>query len=178
MRNDSLTIGTLAARFGLSRSTLLYYDRIGLLRPAERTAGGYRRYGSGDVERLALICRYRRAGLPLEVVAGLLGAGGDLGRALGDRLAAIDAELARLRAQRQVVLDYLRGDDAHRGPLTAGRFSALLDQAGVGPELRDRWHATFEQREPDGHRAFLEFLGLTADEVARVRSRSAGPADG
>jgi len=34
----------LAGRFGLSRSTLLYYDSIGLLSPSERTASNYRLY--------------------------------------------------------------------------------------------------------------------------------------
>ena len=29
-----LTVGVLARRFGLARSTLLYYDRSGLLRPS------------------------------------------------------------------------------------------------------------------------------------------------
>ncbi len=37
-----LTVGKLAEDFGLSRSTLLYYDRIGLLQPAARTEKGYR----------------------------------------------------------------------------------------------------------------------------------------
>ena len=36
------TISQAAKKFKLSRSTLLYYDRIGLLRPTERTAAGYR----------------------------------------------------------------------------------------------------------------------------------------
>ena len=39
-----LTIGKLARKFDLSRSTLLYYDRIGLLKPSGRTRANYRVY--------------------------------------------------------------------------------------------------------------------------------------
>src|SRR4030065_370921 len=38
-----LTIGRLAERVGLQAKTLRYYDRVGLLPPATRTAAGYRR---------------------------------------------------------------------------------------------------------------------------------------
>ncbi|MCM2275174.1 MAG: MerR family transcriptional regulator [Candidatus Didemnitutus sp.] len=66
------TIRQLAAEFGLTRSTLLYYDRIGLLRPDYRTSSGYRLYNAADRARLAAICRYRMAGLPLARIATLL----------------------------------------------------------------------------------------------------------
>jgi hypothetical protein len=50
-----LTIGRLAERFGLSRSTLLYYDSIELLSPSARSDANYRLYsleslGIGDEE--------------------------------------------------------------------------------------------------------------------------------
>jgi DNA-binding transcriptional MerR regulator len=38
------TIGQAAKHANLSRSTLLYYDRIGLLRPSGRSRAGYRLY--------------------------------------------------------------------------------------------------------------------------------------
>ena len=55
----------LARQFGLSRSTLLYYDRIGLLSPSERSRANYRRYSASDRERLATICSLRRTGLDI-----------------------------------------------------------------------------------------------------------------
>ncbi|EKD38479.1 MAG: transcriptional regulator, MerR family, partial [uncultured bacterium] len=57
----SLTVGRLARKFGLSRSTLLYYDAIGLLSPAGHIQGEYRLYGPSEEGRLEQICRYRRA---------------------------------------------------------------------------------------------------------------------
>lgn len=64
----------MARRYGLSRSTLLYYDRIDVLTPSGRSAAGYRRYSAADGRRLARICRYRRAGLPLATIRDLLAA--------------------------------------------------------------------------------------------------------
>lgn len=66
------TVGQLALRHGLSRSTLLYYDRIGILTPASRSRTGYRNYDERDEQRLAMICRYRRAGLALTTIQELL----------------------------------------------------------------------------------------------------------
>ena len=60
------TISKLARMFGLSRSALLYYDRIGLLPPSGRTGAGYRCYSEDDRERLEQICAYRQAGLTIE----------------------------------------------------------------------------------------------------------------
>ena len=48
----SWTVGRLARRFGLSRSTLLYYDSVGLLRPSDRSPAGYRLYTEKDLSRL------------------------------------------------------------------------------------------------------------------------------
>ncbi len=44
-----MTVSMLARRCGLSRSTLLYYESIGLLRRPPRTTGNYRAYGDADL---------------------------------------------------------------------------------------------------------------------------------
>ncbi len=48
-------ISALARRFGLARSTLLHYDRIGLLRPADRSRAGHRSHGEAEWVRLERI---------------------------------------------------------------------------------------------------------------------------
>src|SRR5260370_7921867 len=67
-----LTVSKLAHRCGLSRSTVLYYESIGLLKPAFRTGANYRLYGDKDFERLRQICVYRNAGLKLEDILAIL----------------------------------------------------------------------------------------------------------
>ncbi|MDC0262442.1 MerR family transcriptional regulator [Verrucomicrobia bacterium] len=70
--SKTTTISELASKFSLSRSALLYYDRIGLLRPSKRTSTGHRRYDQEDYERLELICALRKVGLSLQDVIILL----------------------------------------------------------------------------------------------------------
>ena len=67
------TIGALIKRFKLSRSTLLYYDKIGLLTPSARSDAGYRLYTDNDLKRMEQIALYKEAGLALEAIAQLLG---------------------------------------------------------------------------------------------------------
>lgn len=47
-----MTIGPLAARFGVSPETLRVWEQKDLMPPARRTAGGHRRYGPEHVEAL------------------------------------------------------------------------------------------------------------------------------
>lgn len=56
--------------------------------------------------------------------------------------------------------------------VTKDQFVAVLDAAGVSEAQKHRLHAEFEQRYPQGHQQFLEWLGLTPQEVTAVRERS------
>src|SRR3954454_17120855 len=68
----SWTVGELARLAGVTVRTLHHYDRIGLVRPSERTAAGYRSYDEHDLDRLQQVLVYRELGFPLEEVANLL----------------------------------------------------------------------------------------------------------
>jgi DNA-binding transcriptional MerR regulator len=92
-----LTVGELASASGLTVRTLHHWDEIGLLRPAERSGAGHRRYCAEDVERLYRIVALRRLGLSLDQVAGALDAEGpDLRVAVASHLTRVRTELARL----------------------------------------------------------------------------------
>jgi MerR family copper efflux transcriptional regulator len=49
------TIGALAKAAGLSTPTIRYYEEIGLLPPANRTASGQRNYDDSDISRVTSI---------------------------------------------------------------------------------------------------------------------------
>ena len=100
---NSYRISELARRFGLSRSTLLYYHRIGLLCPSGRTEANYRCYTEQDLARLERICTYRAAGISLEQIADLLGTPPEQSTILAQRLSEISREMAELNAQRKLV---------------------------------------------------------------------------
>lgn len=170
--DGELTVGRLAARFRLSRSTLLYYDRVGVLSPSGRSAAGYRLYDAGDVQRLAMICEYRRVGLPLETIRRVLADPDDVAGALAVRLVALDREAREVQRQRRAILDYL--GDTQAPP--AERFTALLAAVGVDADQRDRWHAAFEQADPAEHQELLEFLRLPQASIAQIRARASAMA--
>jgi MerR family transcriptional regulator, repressor of the yfmOP operon len=52
-------IEQVAARTGLTKRTLRYYEEIGLLPPPTRTEGNYRLYSEADITRLERIKRLR-----------------------------------------------------------------------------------------------------------------------
>ncbi|MEE6281582.1 MerR family transcriptional regulator [Georgenia sunbinii] len=72
-----LTVGQVAASYGVTVRTLHHYDDVGLLTPSVRSHAGYRQYTQEDLTRLQHIVVYRRLGFPLEAIAELLDDGAD-----------------------------------------------------------------------------------------------------
>lgn len=70
---STYTIGEVAERTGFSTSALRYYEGIGLVEPATRTAAGYRVYDDGTLSRLAFISRAKQLGCTLEEITDLVG---------------------------------------------------------------------------------------------------------
>ncbi|WP_461211343.1 MerR family transcriptional regulator [Desulfocurvus sp. DL9XJH121] len=175
------TIGALGKRLGVPRSTLLHYDRIGLLAASERSKSGYRLYTARDAKRLERITTLRRAGLGLADIAELLDSGSQgLGTALEARLGEIDRDVERLRGQQRFILGILKNPQsrARVGVMDKETWTGLLAASGFSEGDMLHWHAAFEQSAPDRHQAFLEFLCLPAAEVRAIRSRARARADG
>ncbi|CAN5530502.1 MerR family transcriptional regulator [soil metagenome] len=64
--SETLSIGEVVTRTGLSVHALRFYEREGLLvGPIQRSAGGRRRYGTIDVEWLRICVKLRESGMPL-----------------------------------------------------------------------------------------------------------------
>lgn len=170
------TITAFAKRFGLSRATLLYYDRIGLLKPGGINPAGYRLYGDREAERMARINTFRGAGIPLKTIQRILDTddGDNLEAALEQRLAALNEELDHVRAQQKLVIQLLgreQGQLRCRG-MDVAQWVGMLAEAGVDEAGRRRWHQAFERDNPDAHQEFLESLGLDEEQIAELRRRS------
>lgn len=173
----AVTVGVLAARVGLSRTTLLYYDRIGLLSPSARSAKGYRCYNAADQQRLAQICAYRRFGLKLSDIAALLHDGAGAGHAiLADHFQALGRQINQLREQQRQLLDLMDvvPEAVDDRVMNKQRWSALMRAAGFDDQGMHDWHRRFEQNDPDRHAAFLRFLCLSDGEIERIRRWSRG----
>lgn len=66
------TVSGLARLAGVSVRTLHHYDQIWLLKPAARTAAGYRLYGQRELLRLQQILLFREIDMPLDEVRRIL----------------------------------------------------------------------------------------------------------
>ena len=69
---DTMHIGELAERTGLSLRTIRHYDDVGLLPATARTHGGFRVYSEDDFERLMVIKQMKPLGFSLEEMAEIL----------------------------------------------------------------------------------------------------------
>lgn len=109
-----MSIGALAARFGLATHVLRHWESMGLLHPV-RDTGGRRRYGPDDLTRVATILLLKEAGLGLDTIRTLSTA--------ADR--ATRHEILRAEAE------------ALRSRIAAARASLELIEGGMNCEYED-----------------------------------------
>ena len=170
-----MTISQLARKHGLSRSTLLYYDRIGLLKPAGRLGNDYRLYSPEAEKRLSQIRLYRQTGLPLVEIRRLLDRPKkDLAAALERQLYEVLTQMEALRSRQRVIVELLKNRRLLEQVRNMDRekWVKLLRASGFTDDDLGRWHRDFERTDPAYHQRFLEFLGLPANEIAIVREHS------
>lgn len=77
MTHRQFTIGVLSDQTGVNTETIRYYERISIMPPPPRSAGGRRLYGRADAKRLAFIRRGRELGFSIEDIRALLTADGE-----------------------------------------------------------------------------------------------------
>lgn len=167
-------ITELGHLFGLSRSTLLYYDRIGLLKPTGRSRANYRSYSEQDRSRLEAICAYRRRGLAIKDIRALLSKPDATTDILQRRLLELDEEISALQAQQRLLADMLqvkaRGWNA--ASVDKATWVAMLRAAGMSDTAMDAWHREFERRAPEAHWDFLLSLGIAEEEASMIRAHA------
>jgi len=170
-----MTISQLARKHKLSRATLLYYHRLGLLTPSGRAPNGYRRYVPADDERLRQICVYRQTGLSLAEIQGLLDKPKkDLAAALERQLYELGEQIEALRRRQGLIVGMLKDRRLLEKVSIMNRdtWTKLLRASGFTDADLERWHHDFEAHDPDYHQRFLEFLCIPPDEIATIREWS------
>jgi len=135
MRHD-IKIGEFAERCGVSRDTVRFYERIGLLRKPSRSASRHRIYDREAMAQLRFIRGVRQLGLTLEDIRRLLrlreARGPDAGkriiRLLRSRADAIDSEVWKLFAVRSRLDEGIRL--CERSP---ARSFSVLERLALAP---------------------------------------------
>jgi DNA-binding transcriptional MerR regulator len=170
-----LTVSKLARLCGLSRTTVLYYESIGLLTPARRGTGRYRTYSEPDISRLRQICSWRHAGLKLDDILAIVSPArparpeSDMSAVLKRRLIELEAEIETKRNQQKSILLLLREKETH---MTKEKWTSIMSAAGLSDEDMRRWHGEFERAAPEDHREFLEYLHIPGSEIETIREWS------
>ena len=120
-----MRIAELAAAAGVSPSLVRYYERCGLV-PVPPRSGGARRYDAAALERLRAILVVRRLGLSIAETRAALGDGRSLPAIATAHVAALDAEVRRLRVRR-ALLRHAGTADA----IPAERYARVLAKVGA-----------------------------------------------
>jgi len=168
-------ITELARKYGLSRSTLLYYDHIGLLTPSGRSEAGYRLYSLADRDTLATICSFRKAGLTIEDIRRILSTEEDANRVvLQRRMRELGKEIRTLQTQQHLLGKMLQIQSLGELPVTVDKqaWIEMLRAAGMDEAAMRKWHTEFEHRAPEAHHQFLLALGISEDESLFIRKQS------
>ncbi|MEZ9012808.1 MerR family transcriptional regulator [Vibrio splendidus] len=173
-----LSIKQFCEQLEVSRTTVLYYERKGLITPAARTPNGYRQYGERELERFRAILAYRSYGIPVSEIGSLLHQSQDENRdtVLRQQFAALDLEIQKLRQQQQSIMALLKEPELlNQGLLTKERWTEILKESGMDEQDMINWHKRFEQMEPLGHLKFLQSLNIDEDEIEQIRAWSRKP---
>ena len=126
-----MLIGALAEQTQISRDTLRFYEKIGLI-TSKRRANGYKEFLPQTVDQLKFIKLAQQLGFSLQqikTILPVLQAGGVpptlLRQQIADKLVWIDQQIAQLQALRQALLDLPIGQDC---PLQQHCVSSIARQ--------------------------------------------------
>jgi len=131
---ETIGIGTLAKRVGVSIDTVRYYEKSGLLEPHAKLPSGYRRYGDPQVARLRFIRRAQELGFSLRDIRELLGLSrlrdvARVKRSAEGKLAEVDRRIAALQRVRQALSELIAKCPGH------GRADACPILKALGAEV-------------------------------------------
>jgi MerR family transcriptional regulator, thiopeptide resistance regulator len=157
------TVKQMARLSGVSVRTLHHYDELGLLKPAEIGANGYRYYGREELLRLQQILLHRELEFPLEAIRAVLAAPGF------DRASALRRQRATLSAQAQRYRRLIRTLDETLAAIEGE--TAMKDKdlyQGFAPEKQAEYEGWLVDRYGEGMRPKIE--------ASKAKLKGAGPA--
>jgi len=136
-------ISELAQKVNLSRTTLLYYEKLGLI-SSKRQANGYRSYSEFDLQRVKLLQQLQSGGLSLKECQACLEAKINREQLL-QRLHKLDEEIAQKQKSRELL-------------------SSMLGMSS----MRD-WHQKTDKHAPSAHLDWLITQGFSEKQALRLK---------
>ena len=143
-----LLIGEVARRAGVSRSTVRYYEEIGLLPLAMRSSSGYRWYPGHAIEELRFIRKAQALGFSLDEIGEILrlsrSGKAPCSRVLSlahQHLAAVEDRIRQLQRFRDHLEAQLARWDGKKASTGHG-LCQIIVSAETGPAYRERLERT------------------------------------
>lgn len=174
MRPDGLIgVGELARRAGLTAKAVRHYDRIGLLRPDQVDAAGYRWYAPEQIEAASRIALLRNVDVPLDDVRRCLADPSATPGVLAGQRRRLDARLTRVQRQLHTI-DHLREDlRTERTEPTLPNTDPGLDEAAERRVAVALFNGTWtlmekEDRTRDDDDAMLHMAHASRHHWARI----------
>lgn len=169
------TVGEVSKKYHLSRSTLLYYERIGLLMASGRSASNYRLYSNADIERMEKILVYKNAGLSILSISEIIDAPANISADfLEKKLEDLNFKVSQIREQQHFIINLLDKESLLRTSRTMSKLQwvNILRASGLTDDDMKKWHVEFEKSLPEMHTDFLQSLGIDFDEVMKIKKWS------
>ena len=180
-------VGQLARATGVTTRTLHHYDRLGLLTPSSRTAGGHRCYTSDDVRRLHVVLALRGFGLGLaEIRRTLDDTTGDPRELMRRQLDATDERIRRATRLRERLAGVLDALDRMAEPSAAEFITLIEEMIAVQQPLTEEQLAEMSRRRREMAATLSEaelaemsrrrqeaMAGLSAEQIAAMQRERA-----
>ena len=109
---ETLTVKEASEFTGLTAHTLRYYERVGLIEPIARNAGGHRRYAQIDLEHLRFLHCLRDSGMSIQGMQQYANLASQGQVTLQARLALLEAHKHEVQARMRELEDKLAIIDA------------------------------------------------------------------
>ena len=172
------TIKQLCAKAGLSRSTLLYYDSLGLVSPSARSGGNYRLYFDDDIRRLERVCLYKEAGVSLTEIGQILSLDENLERSILEKtMTMLNGQARKIREKQIKISELLQKSETELDAsfwLDKEFVVSALKTADFSADTLLKFHEILEDESPEKHQKFLDLLGFTEAEMKYILNKLQG----
>lgn len=141
----AFTVGELSKLTGVTVRALHHYDEIGLVRPSQRSAAGYRLYDEADALRLQQVLVLRELGVPLDEIGAAIDAATDRAALLRKHRAQLAEKRGRLDAMLTAVDAALEVLERGKQTMTPDDWKTMFDgfdPAQYEAEAEERWGKT------------------------------------
>jgi DNA-binding transcriptional MerR regulator len=160
-----LSIGQFANLTGVSKSTLMYYDKVGIFRPQERGANNYRMYAPNQLTTINQIRVMSALGMPIKMMRRVVKSRNPekISEMIRESLHDIDAQIKWLETSKQLaetICDLIdMGVEVEKSGEVHGICVKFMDALNIWVGEKNEWDS-----EGNFYERFSKFLNLSKNK--------------